>query len=102
MVLLNWPPPDHLSIGRKSWQVLPCQQFTNARADIPAEQTSQLTREQSPWPEFGWIPGNLRELSKGYFAPTFLSSSPTTSARQSGLRHPQAPGRGRASRGKRL
>src|SRR5262249_49849033 len=30
-------------------------------------------------------PGNLSELSKGYFATTFLSSSPTTSASQSGL-----------------
>src|SRR5262249_59946066 len=27
-------------------------------------------------------PGNLSELSKGYFATTFPSSSPTTSARQ--------------------
>jgi hypothetical protein len=25
-------------------------------------------------PEFGWIPGKLRDLSKGYFATTFLSS----------------------------
>src|SRR5947208_12404935 len=30
-------------------------------------------------------PGNLSDLSKGYFATTFLSSSPTTSARQCGL-----------------
>src|SRR3982074_510537 len=28
-------------------------------------------------------PGNLSDLSKGYFATTFLSSSPTTSASQS-------------------
>jgi hypothetical protein len=31
--------------------------------------------------EFGWIPGNLCDLSKRYFATTFLSSSPTTSAK---------------------
>jgi hypothetical protein len=60
---------------QKIAQVLPCQQFTNARADIPAEilarglscvsQTWQLTREESPWREFARIPGNLRDLSKG-------------------------------------
>jgi hypothetical protein len=33
--------------------------------------------------------GNLCELSKGYFPTTFLSSSPTTSARQSGLCEPR-------------
>jgi hypothetical protein len=37
-------------------------------------------------PEFGWISGNPCELSKEYFATTFLSSSPTTSATHSGLR----------------
>src|SRR5215472_9744948 len=36
-------------------------------------------------PEFGWITGNLSDLSKGYFATTFLSSSLTCPARQSGL-----------------
>ena len=25
----------------------------------------QLKREWSPWPEFGWIPANLCDLSKG-------------------------------------
>jgi len=35
--------------------------------------------------EFGWITGNLCDLSKGYFATTFLSSSPPTPATQSGL-----------------
>src|SRR5947208_15197602 len=35
---------------------------------------------------FDWIPGNLHELSKTYFATTFLSSSPLSPARQSGLR----------------
>src|SRR5262245_31351340 len=59
-----------------------------ARASIPAEivarglscvsATLQLKREWSLWPEFCWIPGNLCEFSKGYFAPTFLSSSPPT------------------------
>jgi hypothetical protein len=48
--------------------------------------TPQLKREWSPWPEFGWIPGNLCHLSKGYFAMTFLSSSPTCPATQSAFR----------------
>jgi hypothetical protein len=34
-------------------------------------------------------PGNLSELSKGHFATTFPSSSPTTSASQYGLRKSQ-------------
>src|SRR5262249_61847057 len=34
-------------------------------------------------PEFGWITGNLSDLSKGYFATTFLSSSLTCPASQS-------------------
>src|SRR5262249_52205488 len=45
----------------------------------------QLKREWSLWPEFGLDPGNPRELSKGYSATTFLSSSPTCPATQSGL-----------------
>jgi hypothetical protein len=45
-----------------------------ARASIPAEilaytscvsPTPQLEREESPEPEFGWIPANLCDLSKG-------------------------------------
>jgi len=51
--------------------------------------TSQLKRERSASPEFAWIPGNLRDLSKGYFAPTFLSSSLTCPATQSGLYQPK-------------
>src|SRR5262249_10832306 len=43
---------------------------------------SQLEREWSLRPGLGWITGNLCDLSKGYFAPTFLSSSLT--ARQVG------------------
>ena len=31
----------------------------------------QLKRELSPWLEFGLIPANLSDPSKGYFAPTF-------------------------------
>jgi hypothetical protein len=34
---------------------------------------------------FGWITGNLCDLSKGYFATTFLSSSLTCPATQSRL-----------------
>ena len=36
-------------------------------------------------PEFCWFPGNPCELSKGYFATTFLSSSLTCPATHSGL-----------------
>ena len=63
MALLDWPPPDHLWIGRKSRQFLPSQRFTNARVSIPAENlalgpscvspTPQLKREQSPGRGFG-------------------------------------------------
>jgi len=43
----------------------------------------QLKREWSPWPEFGADRGNPRELSKGLFATTFLSSNLTCPATQS-------------------
>src|SRR5262245_6595816 len=59
-------------------------------AAIPASRAvpptvAARTRIVSAVPEFGWITGNLSDLSKGYFATTFLSSSPTCPARQSGL-----------------
>src|SRR5262245_24379143 len=41
LVLLNWPPPDHLWIGTKSRHVLLPQRVTNARASIPAETAAQ-------------------------------------------------------------
>jgi hypothetical protein len=66
MVLLVWPPPDHLWIGRKSRQFLPSQRSTDARASIPADilalgpscvsHTAQLKREWSLWSEFGGFP----------------------------------------------
>jgi len=69
MVLLVWPPPDHLWIGRKRGQVVlsDASSMTNVRAErllkIPAalgpscvSPAPQLKREQSLWPEFGWIP----------------------------------------------
>jgi hypothetical protein len=101
MALLVWPPPDHLWIGPKSRQFLPSQRCASmtkrphniprgdsgiyARAAYPP--TSQLKRERSPSPKFGWIPGNPCDLSKAYFATTFLSSSLTWPATQSGLYH---------------
>ena len=36
---------------------------------------SQLKRELSPWLEFGLIPADLSDPSKGYFAPTFPSAT---------------------------
>src|SRR5262249_31099954 len=44
---------------------------------------TQLKREWSLWLEFGWIPGNMCDLSKLKFATTFLSSSLTCPATQS-------------------
>ena len=96
MVLLDWPPSDHLWIGRNRGNSCPSQRATNAPRKHPlldilalspscVSHTAQLKRESSPWPEFGWIPGNSHDLSKAYFATTFLSSSPTTPATQSGL-----------------
>src|SRR6266436_3381816 len=96
MVLLDWPPPEHFWIGRKRGNSR-CRLMTNVRAErllkIPAalgpscvSPMPQLKREQSLWPEFGWIPRNPYDLSKGYFAMTFLSSSPICPATQSGLR----------------
>ena len=41
LVLLDWPPPDHLWIGTKSRHVLLPQRVTNARASIPAETAAQ-------------------------------------------------------------
>src|SRR5262245_14069989 len=41
LVLLNWPPLDHLWIGTKSRHVLLPQRVTNARARIPAETAAQ-------------------------------------------------------------
>jgi hypothetical protein len=41
LVLLNWPPPDHLWIGTKSRHVLLPQRVTNARASMPAETAAQ-------------------------------------------------------------
>jgi len=56
MVLLNWPPPDHLWIGTKSRQFLPAiSAIANVRARMAAEilapgpscvsSTPQLKRE---------------------------------------------------------
>src|SRR6516165_371412 len=45
----------------------------------------RLQRSSRSWSIECRIPGNLCDLSKGYFATTFLSSSPPTPASQSGL-----------------
>src|SRR5262249_965481 len=45
----------------------------------------QVKREWSPWPEFGSDRGNPRELSKGQFATTVLTSNLTCPATQSAL-----------------
>ena len=36
-----------------------------ASLEVRVSPTPQLKRECSPWPEFDWIPGNPRYLSKG-------------------------------------
>src|SRR5262249_16378297 len=58
--------------------------LTDARASI-WHSAQRRSRELSLWPEFGSISGNLCDLSEAYFAATFLSSNPTTSASQSSL-----------------
>jgi hypothetical protein len=51
MVLLNWPPPNHLWIGRNRGKSCHPQRLTNIRASIAAEwpscvsATPQLKRE---------------------------------------------------------
>src|SRR5215831_21156537 len=45
----------------------------------------RLQRSSRSWSIECRIPGNLCDLSKGYFATTFLSSSPPTPAKQSRL-----------------
>jgi hypothetical protein len=95
MVLLVLPPPDHHWIGTKSRQFLPSRRLTNTRARRAAEilalgpscrpQRRSSNAKSLCGQNFGCIPGNLRDISKGYFAMTFLSSNPTSSAMQSGL-----------------
>jgi hypothetical protein len=58
----------------------------------------QLKRDWSSSPEFGWIPANLCDLSKGYFATTFPSSNPSCPATQSGLLPPMRYQRPEAER----
>ena len=81
----SYRPPDHLGIGRKSRQFLPAQASCRDPGTGPscASHRRSSEREWSLRPEFGWISGNLRDLSKGYFATTFLSSSLTCPATQS-------------------
>src|SRR5262245_35175979 len=53
----------------------------------------RLQRSSRSWSIECRIPGNLRDLSKGYFATTFLSSSPPTPAMQSSLQRLTCKGR---------
>src|SRR5262249_5327437 len=65
----------HLLIERERGQFVPSRRrrmMANARgrsrqnpAPSCVSPAVQLTRDWSLWPEFGWIPPNLRELSKG-------------------------------------
>src|SRR6516162_10773050 len=74
---LTWPP-RRVSVGHARFEkILP--KFLCVKANVAAR-TRIVSR-----PEFGWITGNLCDLSKGYFATTFLSSSLTCPATQSGL-----------------
>ncbi len=91
--------PASASILPRSWH------WARAAPPTVAARTRIVSR-----PEFGWITGNLCDLSKGYFATTFLSSSPTLPATQCDIRprggakinvaraggreHPAAPARG--------
>src|SRR6516162_261902 len=102
MVLLALPPADHLLNERDRGQFVPSRRrrmMANVRVErllkTPAEPSPelriparQLKREWSQWPQFGSDPGNPRELSKGKFATTFLSSKLTCPATQSGRYQP--------------
>ena len=87
---LTWPP-RRVSVGHARFEkILP--KFLCVKANVAAR-TRIVSR-----PEFGWITGNLCDLSKGYFATTFLSSSLTCPATQSGLLQPRCePGSRRTS-----
>src|SRR5262249_23274517 len=79
MVLLDWPPPDHLGIGRKSRQFQPAQTScrdpgTESRAAPPtvAAQTRIVSKAR-----IRWIPANLCDLSRGVDISEFESYMPS-------------------------
>jgi hypothetical protein len=84
---------DHLWIGRN--RGIPAHQRPRehacrgpgARPELRIPGAAAQTRIVSVV-EFGWIPGNPCDLSKGYFATTFLSSSPPTQPASPSLRQP--------------
>src|SRR5262245_39233655 len=94
MVLLVWPPPDHLWIGRKSRQFPPLSAPASIPAGILALGPSCVSPHAAARTRIVSVagirlhPGNPCALSKGYFAATFLSSSLTCPAMQSGLYQP--------------
>ena len=60
-------------------------EIPGTRPELRLPTAAAQARIVSGGPEFGLIPGNLLGPSKGYFFLTFLSSSPTCPATQSGL-----------------
>jgi hypothetical protein len=76
-VLLVLPPLDHLLVGREIAQsrVLSAMQIDDRAVREDAARMAlgpscvspapQLKRDWSSSPEFGWIPANLCDLSKG-------------------------------------
>jgi hypothetical protein len=107
MVLLDWPPPDHLGIGRKSRQFHQRKHPAEILALGPScashrrsSNTNSLCGRNS-----AGSPEICATFSKGYFATTFLSSSQRS--RKSGhrrcrstRRRRQCRRRGRCRRGR--
>ena len=48
-----------------AYNICLARQVGSAPAPSCVSTALQLKREWSPWPEFGWIPANLCDLSKG-------------------------------------
>jgi hypothetical protein len=99
MVLLALPPADHLLIERDRDQFVPSRRrrmMANVRAErllkIPAEPTAELlisgAAAQTRVVSMAGVWLDPWNLSKGYFATTFLSSGPLCPATQSGLYQP--------------
>src|SRR6516165_5837254 len=95
MVLLALPPADHLPIERDRGQFVPSRR-RRMMANVGAERllkipqnpapscvspALQLKREWSPWPEFGWIPANLCDLSGFRVIQLLPGAGPASAAR---------------------
>src|SRR5262249_47984258 len=89
MVLLDWPPPDHLWIGRRSRQFAPSQRLTNV-PELRTPNATAQTRTVSGgafWPSRGESSRHFKYMA----AHGYLSSSPSLSGRVGVKRFQTAP-----------